>query len=58
MKKHIHCPMDGWNCPYYAEDQCTINNPMAKCDIFTSTLDDEEDEKYYSNWGKSEEYYY
>ena len=40
-EKHIHCPMNGWDCPYYTENQCKINNPMAKCDIFAASTQDE-----------------
>ena len=39
--KHYHCPVNGWDCPYY-DDQpnhsclCTLENPMEDCDDFAS----------------------
>ena len=38
MKKHIHCPANAWDCPYYTDEghpcRCTLENPMADCDDF------------------------
>ena len=36
--KHIHCPANGWDCPYYTDEnhpcRCTLENPMEECDDF------------------------
>ena len=36
--KHIHCPVNGWDCPYYTDNnhpcRCTLANPMKDCDDF------------------------
>ena len=37
--KHFHCPVNGVDCPYYAEDLnhhclCTMNNPYEECEDF------------------------
>ena len=45
MKKHIHCPVNGWDCPYYKDSDiiegveefhlCTIEgDPYEECDDF------------------------
>lgn len=56
--KHYHCPVNGWDCPYFAEEEmhyclCTCPNPMEECEDFQTqwegatedeyTDDDEED---------------
>lgn len=46
---HVHCPVNGWDCPYYSCSpipcQCTIENPMEQCDDF------------YTMWGDTDEDY-
>jgi hypothetical protein len=36
--KHIHCPVNGWDCPSYTDEghpcRCTLSNPIAECDDF------------------------
>ncbi len=36
MKKHFHCPVNGWDCPYFKNEGCicTLKDPMADCDDF------------------------
>ena len=39
MAKHYHCPVNGWDCPYYKDEadhpcQCTMEDPMAECEDF------------------------
>lgn len=56
--KHYHCPVNGWDCPYFSEEEmhyciCTCPNPMEECEDFQTqwegatedeyTDDDEED---------------
>ena len=50
-QKHIHCPVNGWDCPYYSDTPqeclCTMPNeglnPMEECDDFASQWDEEDD---------------
>ena len=50
--KHIHCPVNGWDCPYYTDKnhpcRCTLENPMEDCDDF-ETLWDESDNYIYED---------
>lgn len=33
--KHFHCPVNGWDCPYYKDGcLCTLENPIEECDDF------------------------
>ena len=42
--KHFHCPVNGWDCPYYKSTVnvdgkeehclCTMENPYEECDDF------------------------
>ena len=36
--KHIHCPVNGWDCPYWKEGNiCTMyptDDPYEECDDF------------------------
>ena len=33
--KHFHCPVNGWDCPYYKDGGlCTLENPIEECDDF------------------------
>lgn len=38
MLKHIHCPVNGWDCQYYTDEnhpcRCTLEDPMQDCDDF------------------------
>lgn len=44
--KHFHCPVNGWDCPYYKDSAnlggkeehclCSLENPMDDCDDFFS----------------------
>ena len=42
--KHIHCPVNGWDCPYYTDEnhpcRCTLENPMEDCDDFAAMQDE------------------
>lgn len=45
--KHIHCPVNGWDCPYYTDEnhpcRCTLENPMEDCDDFAAMWDEFDD---------------
>ena len=44
---HIHCPVNGWDCPYYSDNghpcRCTLENPYDDCDDFAAVWDEEDD---------------
>ena len=51
MAKHFHCPVNGWDCPYYKNEadhpcQCTMENPMEECDDFASSWEGATEEEY------------
>lgn len=33
MKK-IYCPCNGWDCPYFKNGECGMDNPIIDCDDF------------------------
>ena len=45
--KHIHCPVNGWDCPYYTDEnhpcRCTLKDPMKDCDDFAIFWDEGDD---------------
>lgn len=47
MMKHIHCPVNSWDCPYYTDEghpcRCLLENPMEDCDDFATFWDPEDD---------------
>lgn len=51
--KHIHCPVNGWDCPYYTDEnhpcRCTLADPMKDCDDF-ATMWDEGDDYIDDDW--------
>ena len=51
MSKHFHCPVNGYDCPYYKDEsnhhcQCTLENPMEECDDFASMWEGSEPDEY------------
>ena len=33
MREKYYCPVNGWDCPYYAENgECLCENPLEECD--------------------------
>lgn len=39
----IYCPMyDSWDCPYYKNGECGLENPHADCDDFANMYDDDD----------------
>lgn len=55
--KHIHCPVNGWDCPYYTDEghpcRCTLSDPLHDCDDF-ATFWDEGDEYTDDDWDACE----
>lgn len=41
--KKIYCPASSFDCPYYKDGECGINNPMRDCDDFAAFWDEEDD---------------
>ena len=46
MAKHYHCPVNGWDCPYYRNEQngdfciCGMDeNPYYECEDFRAEWD-------------------
>ena len=51
MAKHYHCPVNGWDCPYYKDEenhpcQCTMEDPMAECDDFQAEWEGATEDEY------------
>ena len=42
-KGKIYCPANGWDCPYYKNGECGIENPLADCDDFVLFWDVDDD---------------
>ena len=45
-KGHVHCPVNGWDCPYYKKGVCTLylkSNPVIECDDFAFFWDENDD---------------
>ena len=40
---HIHCPANGWDCPYWDKGICTIDDPFSECDDFAYFYKEGED---------------
>lgn len=49
-KGHIHCPVNGWDCPYYGKyGTCKMwpeSDPVEECDDFYYFWGDEEGKDY------------
>lgn len=45
--KHIHCPVNGWDCPYYDDNnhpcRCTMEDPLNNCDDFGAFWEEGDD---------------
>lgn len=48
--KHYHCPVNGYDCPYYSDNPqpclCTLKDPYNECDDFYAMWGDCEPEEY------------
>ncbi len=40
-KKKIYCPVNGWDCPYYKNNECGMENPYKDCDDFYGSYGDD-----------------
>lgn len=47
---HIHCPVNGWDCPYFDANGCCMMypefDPIEECDDFYSIWGDDEEADY------------
>ena len=39
MANIVYCPVNGWDCPYFKNNFCTIENPEENCDDFALIAD-------------------
>lgn len=54
--KHFHCPVNGWDCPYYKDNAiiegveeyclCTMDDPYHDCDDFFCIWEGDSPEDY------------
>ena len=55
---HIHCPVNGWDCPYYTDEgqpcRCLLDDPYYDCDDFAAMWD-KDDDYIDDDWIESEE---
>lgn len=48
----IKCPASDWECPYYQDGYCFIDNPKENCDCFYDSDNEDFDEEGYNLiWG-------
>ena len=47
-KCKIYCPVNGWDCPYYKDGECGIENPLEECEDFGVIWGDEARERDYT----------
>ena len=52
--EHIHCPVNGWDCPYWKSGICQLDNPMEECDDFAAMWGEEADPSEYTCDGGSD----
>lgn len=39
LVEHIHCPVNGCDCPYWKNGICELDDPINECDDFASVWD-------------------
>ena len=39
----IYCPVNGWDCLYYKDNECGLEDPYIDCDDFASMWDKDDD---------------
>ena len=42
-KGKIYCPADSWDCPYYKNGECGLNDPLEDCDDFAYFWEEADD---------------
>ena len=48
-KKHIHCPVNGYDCPYWNKNGlCSLADPMEDCDDFAAMWGEEAEPEDYT----------
>lgn len=66
--RHFHCPVNGWDCPYYIEEtlidgkkeKCICGmtfdkmNPYYECEDFYNAFGDDLEESDYTDYGKED----
>ena len=50
---HFHCPVNGWDCPYWTNGVCGLDNPIAECDDFAAMWGEDADPTEYTCYGDS-----
>ena len=53
-RPHFHCPVNGWDCPYYKKGECTLENPYENCDDFYAMWGDDVDPEEYTDYDEEE----
>ena len=47
LNNEYFCPVGQWDCPYYNQGQCELNNPQLECDDYALiSIEDEEEIEY------------
>ena len=42
-KEKIYCPANGWDCPYFKNGECGVENPLLDCSDFRLFWDEGDD---------------
>lgn len=42
-KGKIYCPANGWDCPYYKNGECALEEPYVDCGDFAYFWDADDD---------------
>lgn len=43
----IYCPANGWDCPYWKQGECGIEDPINECDDFGYFWEPDDDYQCY-----------
>lgn len=35
----VYCPVNGWDCPYFLNGECGLEDPYKDCDDFAAQWD-------------------
>jgi hypothetical protein len=54
-RPHFHCPVNGWDCPYYKNGECTLKDPYNDCDDFYAMWGDDVDPEEYTDYDEESE---
>lgn len=39
----VYCPVNGWDCPYFHNGECGLDDPYKDCDDFANLWDEDDD---------------